>query len=1587
MKRKITILAAAFALLAFLTLPVGMRGQSDYSNTETSNVTLTTIGGTNTYTCQVNNNDGIKVGTSSAGGSWCVTVPAGTTYLHLHAAAWKGVNGLSLNITGATASPNSIALTANTGATGNSPFTISNVTDHYFVITLSNIVSETTLTFATSTAKRFIVWGVNSEEGGSSNNPSFTASDVNLAYSATGGQISYTLDDQGTSGTVTAAVTAGGNWLTLGQGITSPISFTCSANDFAFARTATVRLTYTYGTNNQSVTFDVHVTQALKSDGFGSENNPLSVAQALTAIDNYGDITGVYATGIVSEISYAYTQNNGITFNMVDNSGDTDFLQAYKCQGVEAPNVRVGDVAVVSGNLTKYNTTYEFGQGCQLVSLTHSGTFVETPTFSPAAGTYTEPQTVTISCATPNVDIFYTMDGTEPTDESTPYSGAITVSETTTIKAIAYDGDTPSLVASATYTINLPYSGPAYARVDNVSYLTDGVKVIFAARYDNDATHYYAMSNTASGKPTGVQFASTTSGNFEVLPANILNSESSYCWTVGVTSNGYTFTNATGQTIGYTSGTNFAIGGDNTEWTVENGTSGENAMVSSYTAFNIINSGVNARAFALNNSHNFGPYAISNNNNADYNFSIDIFVQGAEPVVTPSIVANDVEIAYDVTSGAIEYTINNPAGGVLTAATSAEWLTLGTVGETVPFTCNANSGASRTATVTLTYTYNRETVTKEVTVTQAAAPAIASLPFAFDGGRADIETTDGLTQDGLDSDYDSSPKLKFKTTGTWVILHFNERPGILTFDIKGNGFSEGTFTVQTSEDGVTYTDLENYTDANFGNTLHSEEFDNLGENVRYIKWIYTEKINGNIALGNISLTAYTVPGPSIVAENVSIAYDDEEGSIVYSINNGVEGGVVTAATQSDWLTLPNSFASPIVFSCSANTGAERSAVVTLTYTYNRETVTKNVTVTQAGDPNAINNISDITGAGTYTVQGTIVAKSTRGFVLGDGTGYVYYYKGNDFVANDYAIGDIKKLSGTVSAPSNYKVYQFGSDTQITDATTSNYVAENPTAISGSDMDARVGASTCTLSDYVQYEGKLSISNGHYNITNIDGATTAIGSISYPLNTEEITALSGKQVKVTGYYVGISSSTYYNTMLSSIEEVEVQHEQYTLTVSNLVDVNTYVFDAANQNDMLLEGEGSVQIYDGTQVLISVDVEDGYILESLMVDGVDVTSQIDGTTGLYTFTMPTHNVTVTATAIEYVVGNYVRISDLSQLTDGCKVIIAARYDEEHTNGYYAMPGVTSGKPDGVAFTSLISGNDEILPATITSSENTYYWTVNVTENGYTFTNADGQMIGYSSGTNFATNNNTEWTIALETAGNSAMVAEYTGFVIRNGNTDTRAFAFNGTAFGAYSTTNINAPGYNFYLDFFVQTEASETLTQTIALASGDNWVSFYVETNMDDLKAALVEALGNSRIVISSLNSGQATWNGRLWVGQLRALDLSQMYKINVASSCEITLEAMPIDPATLTINIVNGINWIGFPFSESMTVANAFSGFAYRNDVVKSQSNGQATWNSRIWTGQLKNLEPGKGYIYISADPTTPKTFTYPTSSKAMQKGK
>ena len=104
----------------------------------------------------------------------------------------------------------------------------------------------------------------------------------------------------------------------------------------------------------------------------------------------------------------------------------------------------------------------------QLVGVSHRKIFtpssqVATPTFSPAAGTYSSTQTVTISTATSLAVLCYTTDGSTPTETAnlclggttSPYSTPISVATTQTVKAIGTKAlYTDSAVGNAAYTIS-----------------------------------------------------------------------------------------------------------------------------------------------------------------------------------------------------------------------------------------------------------------------------------------------------------------------------------------------------------------------------------------------------------------------------------------------------------------------------------------------------------------------------------------------------------------------------------------------------------------------------------------------------------------------------------------------------------------------------------------------------------------------------------------------------------------------------------------------------------------------------------------------------------------------------------------------------------------------------------------------------------------------------------------------------------------------------------------------------------------------------------------------------------------------------
>ncbi len=80
-----------------------------------------------------------------------------------------------------------------------------------------------------------------------------------------------------------------------------------------------------------------------------------------------------------------------------------------------------------------------------------------TPVISPAQERFSDSLAVTLTCATPDASIRYTLNGDDPTESSALYDGPIAVTATTTVKARAYAaGLEASAIASRTYTRTEP---------------------------------------------------------------------------------------------------------------------------------------------------------------------------------------------------------------------------------------------------------------------------------------------------------------------------------------------------------------------------------------------------------------------------------------------------------------------------------------------------------------------------------------------------------------------------------------------------------------------------------------------------------------------------------------------------------------------------------------------------------------------------------------------------------------------------------------------------------------------------------------------------------------------------------------------------------------------------------------------------------------------------------------------------------------------------------------------------------------------------------------------------------------------------
>ncbi len=224
------------------------------------------------------------------------------------------------------------------------------------------------------------------------------------------------------------------------------------------------------------------------------------------ATPTFSVLSGTYTSP--QTVSISDTTPGAVIYYTLDGSSPTVCSAKYTAALAIDQTTTVTAVAVASG----------YANSAASATYTINLPTAVAPVFTPAAGVYASIQSVQIASTTPGAVIYYTLDGSTPTTGSARYTAAVTISQTTTVKAIATAyGYTNSSVASATYTINLSAAAaPVFTPAAGTYTSTPSVQI---ASTTPGAAIYYTLDgstpNTGSAKYTAALTVSK--------PATVIN--------------------------------------------------------------------------------------------------------------------------------------------------------------------------------------------------------------------------------------------------------------------------------------------------------------------------------------------------------------------------------------------------------------------------------------------------------------------------------------------------------------------------------------------------------------------------------------------------------------------------------------------------------------------------------------------------------------------------------------------------------------------------------------------------------------------------------------------------------------------------------------------------------------------------------------------------------------------------------------------------------------------------------------------------------------------------------------------------------
>lgn len=414
------------------------------------------------------------------------------------------------------------------------------------------------------------------------------------------------------------------------------------------------------------------------------------------------------------------------------------------------------------------------------------------------------------------------------------------------------------------------------------------------------------------------------------------------------------------------------------------------------------------------------------------------------------------------------------------------------------------------------------------------------------------------------------------------------------------------------------------------------------------------------------------------------------------------------------------------------------------------------TFTTGEDPNqTITPIGEITAAGDYKAEGTVVACGKQAYIIADNTGamMVYHYD------SGRTVGEKISISGAVTVYANESgtskgTPQFSDNATVEVLSTGNDWAYQPTVLDGAGMDAILtGELVCKE---IQFEGNLVVDNNHVNVT-IPGASTAIGSVKY-IDNSTVAAYDGKDVIIKGYYVGYSSNKYVNVLPYSVEEANPSTDP-----AIKADPTSLSFAAAGESK---EVTYTAENLGSNQVFAAVSGENASQFSATVGNGtVTVTAAENTETTAKTATLTLYiaaseggehlaeaTVALTQAGVPSGEAAYVKVTTTPDSWEGEYLIV---YESSSTSAY-AFDGSLA-KLDVINNYREFNISNNSIP--VSSETEAIKFTIEATDGGYNIKAANGQYIYKSNDANGLEVENTPGainTISLESNGAANIVA---------------------------------------------------------------------------------------------------------------------------------------------------------------------------------------------------------------------------------------